>query len=78
MSPESLLWLGIGWSSKTAVWTFPMVDCDERVLGIRLRARMDGDATVRGGREGLFLVNGPTQGGRLLIAEGPTDAAARY
>ncbi len=73
---ESLLWLGIGWSSKDCAWTFPMVNCDERVLGIRLR-RTDGRKwSVRGGREGLFLVNGLTRGGRLLIAEGPTDVAA--
>jgi hypothetical protein len=73
---ESLLWLGIGWASWHRAWSFPMTDYDENVLGIRLR-RPDGrKLSVRGGKEGLFRVNGLSRGGRLLIAEGPTDTAA--
>jgi len=75
LSMESLGRLRIGWASGHRAWTFPMIDVAGRVLGIRLR-RPDGrKLSVKGGKEGLFI---PTalDGGRLLIAEGPTDAAA--
>ncbi|HEX4589723.1 MAG TPA: toprim domain-containing protein [Gemmataceae bacterium] len=58
-------------------YAFPMSDAKGRVVGIRLR-RPDGiKLAVRGGREGLFLPTVPSKvEKRLLICEGPTDAAA--
>jgi phage/plasmid primase-like uncharacterized protein len=77
LSVVSLTRLGIGWSAKHRASTFPMMDATGTVLGIRLR-RPDGrKLAVRGGHEGLFLPNAlDLSGGRLLIAEGPTDTAA--
>jgi hypothetical protein len=75
LSVESLGRLGVGWASGHRAWTFPMIDAAGKVLGIRLR-RPDGrKLSIKGGKEGLFIP-GALDGGRLLIAEGPTDAAA--
>ncbi len=77
LSVGSLHRLGIGWSADHKAWTFPMTDTAGQIRGIRLR-RCDGfKFAVKGGRDGLFLPAGidPTDL-LLLIAEGPTDAAA--
>lgn len=79
LTTDSLVSLGVGWSAGHRAWAFPMRDAGGGVLGIRLR-RPDGRKfAVRGGREGLFLPQGGGgggTGGRLLVCEGPTDAAA--
>jgi hypothetical protein len=77
VSAAGLTALGVGWSAGHDAFSFPMSDCDGRTVGIRLR-RPDGTKyAVRGGREGLFLPPAPeSTGERLLICEGPTDAAA--
>lgn len=68
---------GVGWCQQYRAWSFPMVDADGRVVGIRLR-RSDGSKfAVKGGREGLFVPRDrPVELAPLLITEGPTDAAA--
>jgi hypothetical protein len=73
----SLTALGVGWSSTHDAFSFPMADADGRVVGVRLR-RPDGTKfAVRGGREALFLPPAPpSPSERLLVCEGPTDAAA--
>jgi hypothetical protein len=69
--------LGIGWSGELRAWSFPMTDAAGTVLGIRLRGQDGSKFAVRGGKEGLFLPAGlPPEGGRRLVCEGPTDAAA--
>jgi hypothetical protein len=77
LSSASLIALGVGWSAGHSAYTFPMADAGGRPVGIRLR-RPDGRKfAVPGSRDGLFLPPAPEpRGGRLLIAEGPTDAAA--
>jgi hypothetical protein len=74
---SSLTALGVGWSGGHDAYSFPMRDWEGRVVGIRLR-RPDGSKfAVRGGRDGLFLPPPPAAPGeRLLVCEGPTDAAA--
>ncbi len=72
----SLTRLGIGWSAEHWAWAFPMLDIDGQVLGIRLRRAGGKKTSVRGGREGLFIPEALDLGGRLLVCEGPTDAAA--
>jgi DNA primase len=53
-----------------------MTDAAGNVVGIRLR-RLDGSKfAVRGGNEGLFLPAIDPTDSRLLVCEGPTDAAA--
>jgi len=77
VSAASLRRLGVGWSIRRGGWTFPMKSPAGAVLGIRLRASGGRKLSVRGGKEGLFIPSDlPTEGGMLLIAEGPTDTAA--
>jgi hypothetical protein len=77
LSRDSLLSLDIGWFAQDRVWSFPMVDAQCNVLGIRLRRLNGKKFCVSGSKEGLFI---PKQsediGSPLLICEGPTDAAA--
>jgi hypothetical protein len=77
LSEASLTALGVGWSADYRAFSWPMLDCDGRTVGIRLR-RPDGNKfAVRGGREGLFLPPAPElRGERLLVCEGGSDAAA--
>jgi phage/plasmid primase-like uncharacterized protein len=76
LSADALTRLGIGWAEPYRAWSFPMTDAAGVVLGIRLR-RPDGTKfAVSGGREGLFLPATEPTDARLLVCEGPTDAAA--
>lgn len=77
LNDYSLVALGTGWAAGYGAFSFPMGDASGRVVGIRLRRPNGRKFAVRGGREGLFLP--PTAGTpdcRLLVCEGPTDAAA--
>ncbi len=80
VSVDSLMSLRIGWSMASRAWSFPMTDASGKVLGIRLRRAGGGKFAVRGGREGLFIPGGLLERAapmsRLLICEGPSDAAA--
>jgi len=76
LSSDSLRRLGVGWSGDRRAWTFPMHNAAGQVVGIRLRLADGRKLSVKGGREGLFLPEGIDRGGRLLVAEGPTDTAA--
>jgi hypothetical protein len=69
---------GIGWSNWHRAWTFPMRHTDGKIIGIRLRLPSGRKLAVKGSKDGLFVpdsmdLDAPVQ---LLIAEGPTDAAA--
>jgi len=74
VSGKSLRRLGIGWDGRA--YTFPMTDADGGVIGIRQRFPNGGKASVRGGKNGLFVPAGLGEDGRLLVCEGPTDTAA--
>jgi hypothetical protein len=63
-------------SSGQRIWTFPMLDADGQVIGIRLRTDRGVKYAVAGGREGLFIPSDLPDGECLLICEGPTDCAA--
>lgn len=76
LTVESLRRLRVGWSRSRRGWAFPMSDADGRILGIRLRLAGGRKLSVKGGREGLFIPDGLDVDGRLLVCEGPTDAAA--
>jgi hypothetical protein len=77
LSVLSLTRLGVGWSVQRRAWTFPMRSAGGAVLGIRLRCPGGCRLAIRGGHEGLFVPDSlDLAGGRLLIAEGPTDTAA--
>ncbi|MCX7428734.1 MAG: toprim domain-containing protein [Planctomycetia bacterium] len=76
VSRESLDRLAVGWSVQDRAWSFPMSNAAGDVTGIRLRLPSGRKLSVKGGREGLFIPSDFTTEGRLLICEGPTDAAA--
>jgi hypothetical protein len=83
LSASSLFRLGIGWSIRHNAWSFPMTDGHGQILGIRLRRPNGFKFSVTGGHEGLFVpqreyqnIGAVFSACRLLICEGPTDAAA--
>lgn len=88
LAPKDIDRLHVGRSSFNGAWTFPMLDGDGRVVGIRLREYGGSRKwSVAGSRDGLFYdpalaplessANGP--GGReLVVVEGVTDCIAGY
>ena len=76
VSVTSMHRLRVGWLQESGAWTFPMTDSDGNVRGIRLRLRNGRKLAVKGGHDGLFIPSDLSVGGRLLIAEGPSDTAA--
>lgn len=76
LTVDSLHRFRVGWSARHRAWSFPMLDADGRVRGIRLRYSDGRKLAVRGGREGLFVPSNMAVADRLLAAEGATDAAA--
>mgnify|MGYP003628276526 CR=1 FL=1 len=75
---SALVSLRVGWSADDKATTWPMMDHDGNVVGIRLRCMKTGRKwSVKGGTSGVFLPVGlPKETKRLFIAEGPTDTAA--
>lgn len=81
VSATSLYALHAAWMPKRRAWGFAMQDDQGRLVGVRLRLPSGKKLSIKGGREGLFYPNladlqDSARGGRLLIAEGPTDTAA--
>lgn len=70
--------LRVGWYADWKVTTWPMVDDDDNVVGIRTRNMTTGEKkSVSGGTAGVFVPTGLSAGSdRLFICEGPTDTAA--
>jgi DNA primase len=74
VSAASLERLGVGWDGEA--FTFPMRDERGAVIGIRRRFADGRKNCATGSRNGLFVPDGITGGGHLLVCEGPTDCAA--
>lgn len=74
VSVEGLRRLRTGWDGSA--WTFPMTDANSAAVGIRRRLPTGKKLSVKSGREGLFVPEGLSADGLLLICEGPTDTAA--
>jgi phage/plasmid primase-like uncharacterized protein len=70
--------LRVGWSMQNRATTWPMVDHDGNVIGIRLRCVETGKKwSVSGGKAGLFVPSDLRADiDRLFVTEGPTDCAA--
>lgn len=70
--------LRVGWSAQHKATTWPMVDHDDNVVGVRLRCMKTGRKwSVSGGTAGVFVPVGLSPSvDRLFIPEGPTDTAA--
>ena len=76
LHPSSLEALDVGRDRHRSLWTFPMRDGDGHLVGFRLRGDRGRKFALRGSHEGLFLPTGLPTGQRLVVTEGPTDAAA--
>ncbi len=74
VSAASLDRLSVGWDGEA--FAFPMRDADGQVIGIRRRFSSGKKVCVPGSRNGLFIPEGLTGKGVLVICEGPTDCAA--
>lgn len=75
---DSLRAFRMGWSQLKGAYTFPMHDANGKVIGVRLRYPNGRKLSVKGSRSGLFLHDADCSHGLLLVAEGPTDAAALH
>lgn len=75
VSTASLKSLQVGCVRK-GVWSFPMKDFKQRIIGIRLRSADGRKWSVRGSRDGLFIPVNARRNGRVYVVEGPTDTAA--
>jgi hypothetical protein len=85
---DSLHRLNVGWlesdrKSRIAavrssdVWTFPMRDANDRIIGVRLRLPDGQKRAVCGSSNGLFIPAGITPHPELLlVTEGESDCAA--
>lgn len=80
LRPESLAAFQVGWDAGRSAWTFPMTDpVTGRVTNLRLRTPGGRKFGVAGGKDALFLpTTPPGLDDVLLVAEGPTDAAAAH
>lgn len=77
VSVASLMRLRIGWSVARNAWSFPMVDANGAVVGMRLRTPGGRKFAETGGHEGLFIPLDLAIGNEpVAICEGPTDTAA--
>jgi DNA primase len=74
VSAVSLERLGVGWDGEA--FCFAMRDEQGRVIGVRRRFANGKKVCVAGSRNGLFIPNGLTGRGPLIVCEGPTDCAA--
>jgi 5S rRNA maturation endonuclease (ribonuclease M5) len=74
LSVESLKRLATGRASSG--WSFPMRDEQGVVIGIRIRGYNGSKFAVKGSHEGIFTPTGIVTTERVVITEGPTDAAA--
>ena len=78
---DALARLGVGWCPDQTALTVPMRDADGTIIGIRTRTPGGDKRAITGSRNGLFLPAEwtdapPERPDRLVLAEGPTDAAA--
>jgi phage/plasmid primase-like uncharacterized protein len=77
VSHDSLTLLRMGWAADYRATSWPMVDANARVIGIRLRCPETARKwAVVGSRAGLFVPAGLAEVRRLFVCEGPTDTAA--
>ena len=66
----------VGWDGRA--WTFPMRDRTFGIIGFRRRFPDGRKLSMKGGKEGLFVPVPSRVDDRLVICEGPTDAAALW
>lgn len=74
VSSESLNRLSVGFDREA--YTFPMMDENLRIIGIRRRFDDGRKLALAGSSNGLFIPYGLDEDKTLVICEGPTDTAA--
>jgi hypothetical protein len=74
VSVESLERLGAGWDGQAI--TFPMMDSDRRIIGIRRRFPDGRKLAVKESQSGLFIPSDLPESGAVYFTEGPSDCAA--
>lgn len=67
---------GCGWDRLRLLWTFPMLDADHRIIGVRTRTLGGDKYAIAGSHNGLFVPQTMHGDGPLFIEEGPTSAGA--
>ena len=75
VSVDSLIRLQVGLIDEFR-FSFPMSDADGRLIGIRIRTADGRKYCVEGSRNGLFVPDGLSGKGPLLLTEGPSDCGA--
>lgn len=73
---QSIWYMQAAYEPKEAVLAFPMFNAEFRPIGCRFRRRDGKKWSLKGGREGVFMSWMLTASRPVIIAEGPTDAAA--
>lgn len=66
------------WSRQHNALAFPMRGSGGRVIGIRLRSIHGRKWCIAGSKTGLFIPTQQHDGDRVVVVEGPTDAAAAW
>ncbi|MBW8015450.1 MAG: toprim domain-containing protein [Planctomycetes bacterium] len=74
VSIDSLERLCVGWDGES--WTFPMRDANRKIIGIRRRFPNGRKFAVKRSTNGLFIPDGLSNVGDLIITEGESDCAA--
>ena len=74
VSGASLNRLNIGWDGEA--YTFPMSNNFGSIIGIRRRFPNSRKVSVKGSKNGLFIPQGLSADGFLLVCEGVSDTAA--
>ncbi len=76
VSDEALRRLGAVWAEQYRATAFPMRNGSGAMVGLRLRGTDGSKWAVRGSHQGIFIPDGLSVTGTILVTEGPTDAAA--
>jgi hypothetical protein len=76
VSIDSLRSLRVGWNASKRSFSFPMMEPNARICGIRYRSLDDSKYSELGGREGLFFDPSALSRNYLIVVEGGSDTAA--
>jgi len=73
VSLEALADLGVGWNG---LWTFPMRNHRDEIVGFRTRTPEGRKYAIKGSRSGLFIPRSARRQGHVYVVEGASDVLA--
>lgn len=73
VSLEALGDLGVGWNG---LWTFPMRNHRDEIVGFRTRTPEGRKYAIKGSRSGLFIPRSARREGHVYVVEGASDVLA--